>query len=119
MIEGEKILTFASASVLRVVLSLVHKTVSVCLLIVTLGGCTGREKCKVELADYLIHNLTVDDVSKVLAEPHCCCIHTKSDPQWGAADAEIKVLSGENTELKRSPFKALSMSVYSLSLIHI
>ena len=27
-------------------------------------------------------------------------------PQWGAVDAEIKVPSGENTELKRSPFKA-------------
>ena len=26
-------------------------------------------------------------------------------PQWGAADAEIKAPSGENTELKRSPFK--------------
>ena len=24
--------------------------------------------------------------------------------QWGAADAEMKVPSGENTELKRSPF---------------
>ena len=35
-------------------------------------------------------------------------------PQWGAADAEIKVPSGENTELKRSPFQA-----WSLSLIHI
>ena len=34
-------------------------------------------------------------------------------PQWGAADAEIKVQSGENTELKRSPFKAWSKSVYS------
>ena len=34
-------------------------------------------------------------------------------PQWGAADAEIKVPSGENTELKRSPFKAWSMSTYS------
>ena len=33
-------------------------------------------------------------------------------PQWGAADAEIKVPSGENTELKRSPFKAWSRSVY-------
>ena len=29
-------------------------------------------------------------------------------PQWGAADAEIKVPSDENTELKRSPFKAWS-----------
>ena len=27
-------------------------------------------------------------------------------PQCGAANAEIKVPSGENTELKRSPFKA-------------
>ena len=35
------------------------------------------------------------------------------NPQWGAADAEIKVPSGENTELKRSPFKAWSRSVYS------
>ena len=31
-------------------------------------------------------------------------------PQWGAADAEIKVPSGENTELKRSPVKAWSRS---------
>ena len=36
-------------------------------------------------------------------------------PQWGAADAEMKVPSGENTELKRSPFKAWSRSVYSLT----
>ena len=34
-------------------------------------------------------------------------------PLWGAADAEIKVPSGENTELKRSPFIAWSRSVYS------
>ena len=34
-------------------------------------------------------------------------------PQWRAADAEIKVPSGENTELKRSPFQAWSRSVYS------
>ena len=33
--------------------------------------------------------------------------------QWGAADAEIKVPSGENIELKRSLFKAWSKSVYS------
>ena len=37
----------------------------------------------------------------------------KRTPQLGAADAEIKVPSGENTELKRSPFKAWSTSVYS------
>ena len=34
-------------------------------------------------------------------------------PQWGAADAEIKVPSGENTEIKRSPFIAWSRSIYS------
>ena len=34
-------------------------------------------------------------------------------PQWGAADAEIKVPSVENIELKRSPSKAWSRSVYS------
>ena len=38
--------------------------------------------------------------------------HAGELPQWGAADAEIKVPSGENTELKRSPFKAGSRSVY-------
>ena len=37
----------------------------------------------------------------------------KQPPQWGAVDAEIKVSSGEHTELKRSPFKAWSRSVYS------
>ena len=37
----------------------------------------------------------------------------KLAPQWGAADAEIKVPSGENTELKRSPFQAWSRSVHS------
>ena len=34
-------------------------------------------------------------------------------PQWGAADAEIKVPFDENTELKRSPFKVWSRSVHS------
>ena len=29
-----------------------------------------------------------------------------STPHWGAADAEIKVPPGENTELKHSPYKA-------------
>ena len=33
--------------------------------------------------------------------------------QWGTADAEINVPSGENTELKRCPFKAWSRSVYN------
>ena len=37
--------------------------------------------------------------------------HHNFSPQWGAADAEIKVPSGENTERKRSPFQAWSRSV--------
>ena len=36
-----------------------------------------------------------------------------SAPQWEASDAEIKVTSGEKTELKRSLFKAWSRSAYS------
>ena len=40
-------------------------------------------------------------------------VGTQYPLQWGAADAEIKVPSGENTELKHSPFKARSRSVYS------
>ena len=41
-------------------------------------------------------------------------------PQWGAADAEIKVPSGENIELKRSPFIAwrqVSIQPYVLRLL--
>ena len=34
-------------------------------------------------------------------------------PQWEAADAEIKVPSSENAELKHFPFRAWSRSVYS------
>ena len=39
--------------------------------------------------------------------------HHELPLQWGAADAEIKAPSGENTELNRSPFEAWSRSVYS------
>ena len=45
-----------------------------------------------------------------------CCSNNRPllmTPHWGAADAEIKVPSGENTELKHSPFQAWSRSVYS------
>ena len=42
---------------------------------------------------------------------HICPL--KQPSQWGAVDAEIKVSSCEHTELKRSPFKAWSRSVYS------
>ena len=48
-------------------------------------------------------------VSEALSHP------LYSLPQRVAADAEIKVPSVENTELKRSPFKAWSRSVCSLT----
>ena len=39
-------------------------------------------------------------------------LHVLHGPlQWGAADAEIKVPSGENTEFKRSSFKGWSRLV--------
>ena len=41
------------------------------------------------------------------------CLFICLFPQWRAADAEIKVPSDENTELKHSLFKARSRSVYS------
>ena len=41
--------------------------------------------------------------------PPCAQLRAK----WGAADTESKAPSGENTEPKRSPFKAWSKSVYS------
>ena len=53
----------------------------------------------------------VHQVSKLW--PHQIAVSLAFAPQWGAADAEIKVPSGENTELKRSPFKAWSRSVFS------
>ena len=50
----------------------------------------------------VFHSIHSHDISPV----------SHSAPQWGAADAEIKVPSGETTELKRSHFKAWSRSVY-------
>ena len=52
----------------------------------------------------------------VMQEKMFCCLqgqHQSMVPQWGAADTEIKVPSGENTEVKRYPFKAWSRSVNS------
>ena len=46
---------------------------------------------------------------EILSRAACSC----SSLQCGAADAEIRVPFDEDTELKRSPFKAWSRSVYS------
>ena len=42
-----------------------------------------------------------------------CILFLFKNPQWAAADAEMKVPSGKNTELIHSPFQAWSRSVYS------
>ena len=73
---------------------------------------------------YLTHFLSViaqstseEDWSRTSNAYDCVARFTATDqpppPQWRAANAEIKVPSGENTELKRSPFIAWSGSVYS------
>ena len=46
-----------------------------------------------------------NDPSEALAFWYDAFLPVVNTPQWGAADAEIKVPSGENTELKRSPLK--------------
>ena len=70
----------------------------------------------------MLVNVCSDDIfwttEHFVAKPGMVMQHQKPDChtetlQWGAADAEIKVPSGENTELKCSPFKAWSRSVYS------
>ena len=63
-----------------------------------------RKKAKDVLGDKLPNRNNVVE---------CTCYLPFATPQWGAADAEMKVPSGENTELKRSPFKVWSRSVYS------
>ena len=55
----------------------------------------------------------VKSLSAPIATVRVVPLSYDSASQWGAADAEIKVPSGENTELKRSPFHAWSRSVYS------
>ena len=60
----------------------------------------------------------VNRVKKSQTNTNCTdhmCLHfpcSQKPPQWEATDAEIKVPSDENTELKGSPFKAGSRSVY-------
>ena len=54
----------------------------------------------------------VDRVVNVAILVNVVCVAASSgNPQRGAADAEIKVPSGENTELKHSSLKAWSRSV--------
>ena len=48
---------------------------------------------------------------------YVCGIHTT--PQWGAADAEIKVPSGENTELICSPLPYMLRSLPGISSLLI
>ena len=72
--------------------------------------CIGRQ-CSYPLPEFTSEAIQLQGVL------HVCfwnCVKCFGEaPQWGAADAEIKVPSGKNTELKRSPFKALRRSIHS------
>ena len=63
---------------------------------------------RAELDRYNAHVQTEDDVTGGCSHYDFVCLQGMDllfVPQWGAADAAIKVPSGENTELKRSLFK--------------
>ena len=73
---------------------------------ITVSDVCTRQLCQGFVPDHCVRCLYCD---------MCCTSVSRCTrpPQWGAADAEIKVPSGEDTELKRSPFQAWSRSVYS------
>ena len=70
-------------------------------------------KCSRQLSAFSLSSSGLISAVLVLSTIYLFVKVSLSPPQWGAADAEIKVPSGENTELKRSPFIASSRSVYS------
>ena len=72
------------------------------------GGICGTRHVLGDLVFAWLHRYT----SSVVEVAVTASTSYLTTTQWGAADAEIKVPSGENTELKRSPFKA-SRSVCS------
>ena len=83
---------------------------------VLLSFQTGFNLVTAAVACAVLESISGLEPSLVITEPRYLKLVTVSSfchPQWGAADAEIKVPSGENTELKRSPFQAWSRSVYS------
>ena len=56
---------------------------------------------------------TMHTTACTLVNTLCLSFRLRMRLQWRAADAEIKVPSDENTELKGFSFKAWSRSVYS------
>ena len=93
---------------------------SLCWLWLTHGSCVGPQNKIGHLLDAGSHTECPRNINRLKKNPWLCGMMTCGmtnleieSPQWGAADAEIKVPSGENTELKRSPFQAWSKSIYS------
>ena len=75
--------------------------------------CISIHKFSRQLSVFSLCSPSLISASLVLSTVYLFLNVSLNAPQWGAADAEIKVPSGENTELKRSPFQAWSRSVYS------
>ena len=67
-----------------------------------------RKKAKDVLGDKLPNRNNVVE---------CTCYLPFATPQWGAADAEMKVPSGENTELKSPPCDVLISSFMTSSRV--
>ena len=98
------------------------------LLYISLSAKYGGHSSRVS-SGMLVVTFWLADAARVIGSPEpsplweqsCWCEsqkwHQGINVPHGIAspDAEIKVPSGENTELKRSPFKAWSKSVYSLT----
>ena len=107
------------------------KSLRLGLLSACLGGsmsklCRGRMVSPILFLTPAFHTYISNPLDVCFAFCCCCCFVCfcfvfvgggaclfVCTPQWGAADAEIKIPSVENTELKCSPFKAWSRSVCS------
>ena len=84
-----------------------EQCVSKCLCVCMCSGARARARVCVCVT------VCVCVCARAHARMYVCVSLSPPLPQWGAADAEIKVPSCESTELKRSPFKARNRSGYS------
>ena len=62
---------------------------------------------------FLFITKALTDLESIVRSNQVCGCHCATAPQWGIADAEIKVQSVENPKLKDSHCKTWSSSEYS------
>ena len=75
--------------------------------------CTSERVRRLHVVKLVILKGRKETTKDVVHELHAMFHSYILSPQWGAADTEIKVSSGENTELTHSPLKTWSRSVFS------